>query len=39
MESKPEEKKVWYALRVTYNRELKVKSDLDARGIASFLPM
>lgn len=39
MESKPEEKKVWYALRVTYNRELKVKNDLDARGIASFLPM
>lgn len=39
MESKPEENKVWYALRVTYNRELKVKSDLDARGISSFVPM
>ena len=39
MESKSEENKVWYALRVTYNRELKVKSDLEARGIDSFVPM
>lgn len=33
------EDKVWYAIRVTYNRELKVKDDLDARGIESFIPM
>lgn len=29
----------WYAIRVTYNRELKVKADLDERGIENFLPM
>lgn len=33
------EEKVWYAIRVTYNRELKVKEDLDARGITCFVPM
>jgi len=33
------EDKVWYAIRVTYNRELKVKEDLDARGITCFVPM
>ncbi len=33
------EVKVWFAIRVTYNRELKVKEDLDARGITSFVPM
>ena len=31
--------KVWFAIRVTYNRELKVKADLDARGITNFVPM
>ena len=36
---KGREKKVWYAIRVTYNRELKVKEDLDARGITNFVPM
>lgn len=36
---KGREKKVWYAIRVTYNRELKVKEDLDARGISNFVPM
>ena len=36
---KGREKKVWYAIRVTYNRELKVKADLDARGITNFVPM
>ena len=36
---KGREKKVWYAIRVTYNRELKVKEDLDARGIENFVPM
>ena len=30
---------MWYAIRVTYNRELKVKEDLDARGITNFVPM
>ncbi len=33
------EKKVWYAIRVTYNRELRVKEDLDSRGITNFVPM
>lgn len=36
---KGREKKLWYAIRVTYNRELKVKEDLDARGITCFVPM
>ena len=31
--------KLWYAIRVTYNRELKVKADLDERGIQNFVPM
>ena len=34
-----EEEKLWYPLRVTYNRELKVKEDLDARGVTNFVPM
>ena len=39
-ETTPEaEEKVWYAIRVTYNRELKVKDDLDSRGIENFVPM
>ena len=36
---KGREDKVWYAIRVTYHRELKVKEDLDARGITNFVPM
>ena len=36
---KGREKKVWYAIRVTYNRELKVKEDLDTRGVTNFMPM
>ncbi len=36
---KGREKEVWFAIRVTYNRELKVKADLDARGITNFVPM
>jgi len=36
---KGREEKVWFAIRVTYNRELKVKEDLDARGITCFVPM
>lgn len=31
--------KNWYAIRVTYNRELKVKEDLESRGMEYFLPM
>lgn len=36
---KGREEKVWFAIRVTYNRELRVKADLDARGITNFVPM
>jgi len=36
---KEPEEKVWFAIRVTYNRELKVKEDLDSRGITNFVPM
>lgn len=36
---KSTETKQWFAIRVTYNRELKVKADLDAREIDNFLPM
>ena len=36
---KGREEKVWFAIRVTYNRELKVKEDLDAHGIQNFVPM
>ncbi len=36
---KGRESKVWYAIRVTYNRELRVKADLDERGIENFVPM
>jgi transcription antitermination factor NusG len=38
IEQEPEAK-VWYAIRVTFNREMKVKDDLDLRGIESFIPM
>ena len=33
------EQPVWYAIRVTYNREMKVKADLDEKGIRNFVPM
>jgi len=36
---KGREEKVWFAIRVTYNRELKVKEDLDTKGITCFVPM
>ncbi len=29
----------WFAIRVTYNREMKVKHELDSRHIENFLPM
>ena len=38
-EKEAAEEKLWYAIRVTYNRELKVKDDLDTRGITNFVPM
>lgn len=31
--------KHWYAIRVTYNREMKVKRELDSLHIENFLPM
>lgn len=31
--------KKWYAIRVTYNRELKVKTELESLNIEHFLPM
>ena len=36
---KGREEKLWYAIRVTYHRELKVKKDLESRGITCFVPM
>ena len=39
IKKKGREKKLWYAIRVTYNRELKVKEELDERGITNFVPM
>ena len=29
----------WFPMRVTYNRELTVKKELDALGIENFVPM
>ena len=31
--------KQWFAIRVTYNREMKVKRELDRLHIENFLPM
>ena len=31
--------KIWYPMRVTYSRELKVKTELDRLGIENFVPM
>lgn len=31
--------KQWFAIRVTYNREIKVKRELDSMKIENFLPM
>lgn len=39
MQVKTEQSKLWYAIRVTYNRELKVKAELDAMGVENFVPM
>ena len=29
----------WFAMRVTYRREMKVKADMDALGVQAFVPM
>lgn len=34
-----DEKKHWYAMRVTYSREVKMKENLEQRGIECFIPM
>ena len=31
--------KMWFPMRVTYSREMKVKAELDRLGIESFIPM
>ena len=31
--------KIWFPMRVTYQREIKVKTELDRLGIESFVPM
>lgn len=33
------EASVWYAMRVTYHREMRVKENLDACGVENFVPM
>ena len=35
----PLEKEVWYAMYVSYRREMKVKEILDGKGIVNFIPM
>ena len=37
--SSPLNKTQWYPMRVTYNRELRVKESLDKLGIENFVPM
>ena len=34
-----DEKKHWYAMRATYSREVKMKENLEQRGIECFIPM
>ena len=31
--------KIWFPMRVTYQREMKVKAELDRLGIENFAPM
>lgn len=31
--------KIWFPMRVTYSREMKVKAELDRLGIENFIPM
>lgn len=37
--SENSEEMYWYAMRVTYRRELKVKDYLDEHGVESYIPM
>ena len=39
MAENPENKQRWYALRVTYGREMLVKGYLDGIGVESYIPM
>lgn len=34
-----QDQRQWYALRVTYNREMKVRQELEKRHIKNFLPL
>ena len=34
-----ESSKAWFPMRVTYQREMKVKAELDRLGIENFVPM
>ena len=31
--------RIWFPMRVTYQREMKVKAELDRLGIENFVPM
>ena len=31
--------RIWFPMRVTYQREMKVKAELDSLGIENFVPM
>ena len=35
----PQNEQQWYAIRVTYSREMAAKSYLDSIGIESYVPM
>ena len=39
MNEERQDNRQWYAIRVTYNREMKVKDELDAIGVENFIPM
>ena len=39
MAENPENRQYWYALRVTYGREMLVKGYLDGIGVESYIPM
>ena len=38
-ESQMDDEKHWFAMRVTYSREVKIKEALEERGIECFIPM
>lgn len=39
MDGSLEQSRNWYVIRVTYNREMIVKAELDSLGVESFIPM